>query len=105
MRIRDWSSDVCSSDLHVGDLDRVELSVGAGPDRNDLLLHRVRRVLRLLEQLCQTRTAGQLAPGCSIQIAREHRERLERAVLGELELERAGDLLEDRKSTRLNSRH
>src|SRR5690606_33924072 len=38
---------------HVGNLDRVELAVGASPDRDNLVLDRVRRVLRLLEQLGQ----------------------------------------------------
>ena len=72
----------------------VELAVGAGPDRDDLVLDRVRRVLRLPEQLGQARAAGELAAARGIQVGREHRERLERAVLGELELERSGDLLD-----------
>ena len=80
-----------SGGRRTGDL--VELAVGAGPDRDDLLLHRVRRVLRLLEQLHEARTAGQLLARRGVQVGGEHRERLERAVLREVELQRAGDLL------------
>ncbi len=44
----------------VTDRDVVELALGAGPDRDDLLLHRVRRVVGLLEQLDQAGAALQL---------------------------------------------
>ncbi|OEI69570.1 acetylglutamate semialdehyde dehydrogenase [Curtobacterium sp. ER1/6] len=79
---------------HVGDGHLVELAVRAGPDRDDLLLDRVRRVLRLLEELGQAGTTVQLTTRRLVEVGREHRERLERAVLRQLELERAGDLLD-----------
>ena len=42
------------------DRDAVELTGGAGPDRDDLLLDRVRRVLRLLEELGEARAVQAL---------------------------------------------
>ncbi|MDQ1531834.1 MAG: F-type H+/Na+-transporting ATPase subunit alpha [Microbacteriaceae bacterium] len=71
----------------------VEQALQAGPDRDDLLLDRVRRVLRLAQQLGQPGAAVELAPGGGVQVGGEHGERLHVAELGELQLERARDLL------------
>ncbi|MBG9885595.1 hypothetical protein ABE10_03120, partial [Bacillus toyonensis] len=79
---------------HVLDLDRVELAVRAGPDRDDLVLDRVRRVLRLLEQLGQARASGELPTRGGIEVGREHREGLERTVLRQLQLQCAGHFLD-----------
>ena len=79
---------------HVLDRDLVELAVGAGPDRDDLLLDRERRVLRLAQQLGEARAAVELTTAGGVEVGGEQRERLERAVLRELELQRSGDLLD-----------
>ena len=60
---------------------------------HDLLLDRVGRVLRLLEQLHEALTAGELAAGGRVQVRGEHGERLLVAVLRQVQLQRAGDLL------------
>ena len=75
-------------------LDRhvVELAGGAGPDRDDLVLDGVRRVLRLLEQLDQAGAALQLGLRRRVQVGAEGGERLQLAVLGEVEPQPAGDL-------------
>ncbi|KAB5588085.1 Acetylglutamate semialdehyde dehydrogenase [Ceratobasidium theobromae] len=78
---------------HVLDLEVVEVAVRAGPDADDLLLDRVRRVLRLLEELHEPLTAGELLTGGGVEVGGEHREGLHRAVLREGQLERSGDLL------------
>jgi hypothetical protein len=70
------------------DRDRVELTGGAGPDRDDLLLDRVRRALALLEQLHEAGTLGQLGARGRVEVGGEHREGLHGAELGEVELER-----------------
>src|SRR4051794_25128555 len=46
----------------------VQLPVGAGPDAHHLLLHRIRRVLRLSKQLDQPGPAIQLPARCRVQI-------------------------------------
>src|SRR5690554_4437687 len=74
---------------HVLDRDVVELALGARPDRDDLVLDGVRRVLGLLEQLEQSRTAVQLGTRGRVEVRGEHREGLEGAELREVELERA----------------
>src|SRR5699024_10068749 len=68
------------------DLDVVELARGAGPDRDDLLLHRERRALGLLEQLHQAGAAIQLLLRGRVQVGGEHREGLEVAELREVDL-------------------
>ena len=70
------------------DRDVVQLAGGAGPDRDDLLLDRERRVLRLLEQLDQAGTALQLGPGGRVQVGGEGGERLQLAVLGQVQPQR-----------------
>jgi hypothetical protein len=67
------------------DRDDVELAGAAGPDRDDLLLDRERRVLRLLEQLDQPGSTGQLVLRGFVQVGAERRERLQLAVLREVE--------------------
>ena len=79
---------------HVGDSEIVELAVRAGPHRDDFLLHRVRRELRLLQQLGQTRTTVELCLRGRIQVGGEHGEGFQRAVAGKRDLQRAGDLLQ-----------
>ena len=76
----------------VADRDVVELALGAGPDRDDLLLHRVRRVVRLLEQLDQAGAPVQLGPRGLVQVGGEGGERLQLTVLGQVEPQPAGDL-------------
>src|SRR5690349_20275994 len=77
----------------IADVDRVELAGGAQPDRDHLLLGRVRRVLRLLEQLHQPLTPSQLLLRRGVQVGGEQRERLQRPVLGQVDLQRTGDRL------------
>ncbi len=64
-----------------------------GVDRDHLLLHRPRRVLRLVQRRDHPLTAGERGLGRWIELRAELRERLELAVLGELEPEAPGDLL------------
>src|SRR6476619_3679386 len=73
------------------DGDVVELAGRAGPDRDDLLLHGVRRALRLLEQLDESRTTGELGSRGGVEVGGEHRERLHGTELREVELESTGD--------------
>src|SRR3954470_4206829 len=75
------------------DGDVVELAGRAGPDRDDLLLDGVRRALRLLEQLDEARTAGELRTRGRVEVGGEHGERLHGAELREVELESPGDRL------------
>ena len=76
-------------------LDRhvVQVAVAARPDRDHLLLDRERRVLRLLEQLDQPRAAVELRAGGRVQVGRERGERLQVAVLRQVEAQVARDRL------------
>ena len=85
--------EACLEAQHVGDLNVVEVAVGAGPDGDNLLLDGVRGVLRLTQQLGQAGTAGQLSLGGVVQVGCEHRERFHRTVLCQLQLQGTGDLL------------
>src|SRR4051794_18330730 len=78
---------------HLVDRERVEIAVGAGPDHADLLFHLQRRELRLLQEFGQTRTAVQQALGRGVEVGTELRERRHFAVLRQLALDLAGDLL------------
>src|SRR5882724_622421 len=78
---------------HLVERKRVEIAVGAGPDHHDLLFHLQRGELRLLQQLGQARTAVEQALRRSIEVGAELRERRHFAVLRELALDLAGDLL------------
>ena len=66
---------------------------GAEPDRDDLTLDRERRVLRLLEQLDQPLTTLELGLRRLVEVGAEGGERLQVAVLGEVEAKPAGDRL------------
>src|SRR6478672_1192272 len=75
------------------DRDVVQLAGRTGPDRDDLLLDGVRRALRLLEQLDESRTTGELGSRGGVEVGGEHGERLHGTELGEVELESTGDRL------------
>ena len=74
-------------------LDLVEIAARAGEDRDDLLFDRHRRELRLLQQLGQARAAREQALRRGIEIRGELREGRHLAILRELQLDLAGDLL------------
>src|SRR5438270_907531 len=67
------------------DRDVVEVAVGAGPDRNDLLADRERRRRRLLEQLDHAAAARELLLAGLVQVGAEGGEGLQLAVLGEVD--------------------
>src|SRR3546814_2481911 len=107
MRISDWSSDVCSSDLTIKDFGIVcvdsgyELHVGGNGG-----IH-----VRATDLLCKVATEAEAMDYCAafIQLYREEARYLERTAPW---IERVGvDYIksriadEDRKSTRLNSSH
>ena len=71
----------------------VEIAVDAGVDHHDLLFHLQRRELRLLQEFGQARAAREQALGRGVEIGAELRERRHFAVLRELALDLAGDLL------------
>src|SRR3546814_10098621 len=111
MRISDWSSDVCSSDLRAGargiDLHLVEgalLEAGEGSDaeRADRIAGRSRRVVADDEAAPRAGAAdpGPAHDGCD--------RAADRTVDGEpafLDHGRAREAVVDRKRTRLNSSH
>ena len=68
--------------------------MGAGPHGDDFLFHGIRGELRLLEQLGQVGTTVQLGLRSRIQIGSEHGEGFQGTVLGQGDLQRAGDLLQ-----------
>src|SRR5215203_6857606 len=78
---------------HVVDRNLVHQTLNTSPDGNDLLLHRIRRVLRLAEQLHQPPAPIELATSRRVEVGGEHRKGLHVAVLGELQLERARNVL------------
>src|SRR6201996_1204690 len=78
---------------HLGDRKRIEIAVDAGIDHHDLLFHLQRRELRLLEKFGQARAAVEQALRRGIEIGAELRERRHFAVLRQLALDLAGDLL------------
>src|SRR3546814_7385110 len=100
MRISDWSSDVCSSDLHdaVGDVDiaaehRVAVKIEAAEAveeqaRPDLHIFGDRKAIFIARAQQQPFGEG-----------------IEAESLGGLQFEPAGRAHQDRKSTRLNSSH
>src|SRR5215468_10661245 len=71
----------------------VDEAVGAGVDHHDLLLHRHRLELVLLEQLDHALAAVELRQGRLVEVGAELGERRLLAVARELEPEPAGDLL------------
>src|SRR5687768_1685703 len=71
----------------------VEIAVDASEDHDDLLLGLQRRELRLLQKFRQARAAVEQALGGSVEVGAELREGSHLAVLRQLPLDRAGDLL------------
>src|SRR3546814_6024452 len=116
MRISDWSSDVCSSDLGKADQLR-DLGVGVDPGENVLALAQRVQNLLVAQALGQAQPASVAGAGVKLgealvdaaMLAVEHRldlivvERGEDAV--DIVAEAGGDADRDRKSTRLNSSH
>src|SRR6516162_6224419 len=78
---------------HAIDRYSVEVAVDAGIDGADLLFHLQRRELRLLEEFRQPRATGEQALRGRVEVGAELRERGHLAVLRELALDAAGDLL------------
>src|SRR6185437_2097451 len=76
--------------LHI---DAVEEALRTRENRDHLLLDRHRIVLRLLQQLGQASATSEQALRRSVKVRTELSEGRHFAVLGELELDRAGDLL------------
>ena len=74
------------------DGDRVEVAVRAGVDRHHLLLERPRRVLRLVERRHHPLAASEHVARRLVELGAELRERLELAVLREVEAEPPGHL-------------
>ena len=75
------------------DRKRIEIAVDARVDHADLLLHLQRRELRLLQKLGQSRAASEQALRRGIEIGAELGESRHLAVLRELALDAARDLL------------
>ena len=78
---------------HVVGRHPVELAGRPEPERDHHLLERVRRVLRLLEQRHQALAPVELLAGGRVEVGGEHRERLHRAELRQVDLQRAGHRL------------
>src|SRR3546814_7743661 len=104
MRISDWSSDVCSSDLHAPidqdraiahAADRAAPGIGDRPDRGD-----VRQILIVIG--VYRHAVGIGAPGTIDRSAVGHAAAADQA---HAVVAFAGDRAADRKSTRLNSSH
>src|SRR3546814_1638491 len=106
MRISDWSSDVCSSDLvdqRVGAL--VEMDAGFGAMHDDVAAGDAAPVLGAATAVTAEPAAGAAAaegeadaPLAAVAQLAAHQVLFEDVVL-------AGSFEEDRKSTRLNSSH
>src|SRR6516162_71789 len=78
---------------HPRDRDRIEIAVDARIDDADLLLHLERGELRLLEQLGQAGAAVEQPLRGRVEVGAELREGRHLAILRELALDAAGDLL------------
>src|SRR3546814_4902048 len=102
MRISDWSSDVCSSDLHAAAGPGVKAEVvvaGRQPAHGrEMSAAEAQRIDRCFPPLARTVDGEHVAAG----IAGVADQLGEHALAGEVE--RVGAVL-DRKSTRLNSSH
>src|SRR5215210_7927902 len=72
--------------------DVVEVAVDAGPDRDHLLLHRPRLVLRLVQRRDHPLAAGERPLRRRVELRAELREGLELAVLRQLQAQTPGDL-------------
>src|SRR3974390_329382 len=75
------------------DREWIEIAVDAGPDHAGLLFHLHRRELRLLQELGEPRTAIEQTLGGGVEVGAELREGRNFAVLRELTLDAAGNLL------------
>src|SRR3546814_8163929 len=97
MRISDWSSDVCSSDLLHGD-PGAEGKAG-DPDRGGIRVVGLQVIQRRggIRQFADAVVEGALAAADAAEVEAPHR----KAALGEDVKQVVGD----RKSTRLNSSH
>ena len=78
------------------DVDAVHVAVGGGVEHGDLVGDRHRLALALVERLHEPLAAGQRLLRVGVEVGPELGEGLEVAVLGELDLELAGDLLHRR---------
>ena len=78
---------------HLADGHLVEPAVDPGVDRDDLLLDRPRLVLRLVQRRDHPLAAAERALRRGVELGAELRERLELAVLREVEAQTPGDLL------------
>src|SRR5665213_2079664 len=102
LRLRDRVKDALVLEPHeldelalesanVSNGDVVELTRSASPDRDDFVLNRERRVLRLLQQFDQARTAFELRARRRVEVGAEGGERLKLAELREVEPQPPGD--------------
>src|SRR5437016_3050413 len=71
----------------------IQVSVGADKEADDLMLHGHRHVLPLLEKLNQPGPAAQLGLRRLVEVGPEFRERLELAILREIQAQSACDPL------------
>jgi hypothetical protein len=78
---------------HRPGLDVIEVPVGHDPQDGCLTLHRKRAELRLLDDLGDALAAVELVTRGLVQVRRELGEGGQLAELGQIQLERAGDLL------------
>src|SRR3546814_4115624 len=100
MRISDWSSDVCSSDLFfeaqdLFDFKVVEVAVVDCEQGHAKFPDLQRLVLRLLEQFDHALAAFQLTAGSVVKVGGELSESGELTVLGQVGTNTAGHLLDD----------
>src|SRR3546814_8843582 len=108
MRISDWSSDVCSSDLPGGQLDQLKL----GREVMDGIGQRTHRGFVGCDEhrpracLCRAGGPGKIGHQPRQEPDRRTRERERTVSVGDtLEVDEAHCATGDRKSTRLNSSH
>src|SRR5687768_10510575 len=87
---RDELEELALEPTHLRHRDPVQLAGGAEPQRDDLALDRVRRVLALLEQLDQSLTAVQRGAAGRVQVGGEGGEGLQLTELGEVQTQAAG---------------
>src|SRR3546814_6777562 len=108
MRISDWSSDVCSSDLHLQLQRRHLLAHGGDVDRAVLILHFLAEALDLVEveivAACDPGFVEHLRNQVLLPVALGDQV-MESAHGSSRVLRKATGRKQDRKSTRLNSSH
>ncbi len=92
--------------MHAIDLDAIEVAAGAGVDRSDLILDPQRVALLLVERLHEPGAAVERGLGVGVEVGSELSERLELAVLRELQAQPAGHLPHGRRLRRAaHARH